>query len=565
MAPNPAVKPSATVPALVPTIGSTRWALNILLVASAAILATAVGYTSRPPDSTVAGFWPVTGIALVAMIRLGRRVWPGLLIGATVGGMLGGARFALALGGAAGTTLAVLAAASALERLQFRPELKRTQDTTALMSVSMLVEAPIASLVGTAMLALTGVVTASNWASVLSTWWIGDVLGILLVAPLGLLLSQRAPLSKASPPEFVANLATSILVCSLVFRTGAEHYHPIKFLLFPVALWSGLRLGVAGVGATIIVVGWFVYAWAEPSPSVPYGLLTPSMVMGLFLLVLSTSALTLASAVAEAKEADRAMRQAEAHHRNSLERRVIERTAELRTLNAELESFSYSVAHDLRGPLRTIGGFAQIVLAEEGHRLREENQDLLRRVHAAAVRLGRLVDSLLSLSRINRGDLHRAHFNISELARDVAEEIAEGGTTDVEWRIQPDLVAFGDARLARLVLANLFGNAVKFSSNRQSRIVEFGSMESQGEPAYFVRDDGVGFDPAFADKLFLPFQRLHSRTEFEGEGIGLATAERIVRRHGGRIWAEGAPDKGATFYFTLAVMVPPSGAEADAG
>lgn len=541
-----------------PAVGSTRWALNILLIAAAAVLATAVGYSSRLPDSTVASFWPVTGIALAAMVRLGRRIWPGLLLGATLGAMLGGARFALALGGAAGTTLAILAAATALEHLQFRAELKRTQDIVALIGCAMLVEAPIAAFVGTSLLALVGVANASNWLSVASTWWIGDVLGILLVAPLALHLTQPRARWKGVWTELLTTKVATILVCILVFRTGAGDLYPVKFLLFPVALWAALRSGVVGVSATNLVVGWFIFAWAAPGPGTPAALMSPAMVMGSFLLVLSGSGLTLTCAVAEAKEADRAMRQSEARHRNTLERRVVERTAELRTLNAELESFSYSVAHDLRGPLRTIGGFAQIVLDEEGSRLREESQDLLHRVHAAAVRMGRLVDSLLSLSRINRSDLQRTRFDISAVAREVATEINEGSEVAMEWRIQPELTAFGDSRLVRLVIANLFENAVKFSSPSSTRIVEFGEVELHGESAFYVRDHGVGFDPAFADKLFLPFHRLHSRTEFEGEGIGLATAERIIRRHGGRIWAEGEPGVGATFYFTVSVLCPTS-------
>lgn len=539
-----------------PPIGSARWALNILLIAAAAVLATGVGYTSRPPDSTIASFWPVTGIALTAMIRLGRRVWPGLLLGATIGALLGGARFALALGGAAGTTLAVLAAATALERLQFRTDLKRTQDIVALIACALLVQAPIATLVGTSMLALVGVAKASNWPAVAGTWWIGDVLGVVLTAPLGLYLTQRRTRSKHLWAELLATMFATILVSVLVFRTSPESQYPVKFLLFPVALWAALRFGIVGVSITNLVVGWFIFALAQPTPATTIGPVSTPMVMGLFLLVLAGSGLTLACAVAEAQDADRTMRLSEAHHRNTLERRVVERTAELRTLNAELESFSYSVAHDLRGPLRSIGGFSQIVLDEEGPRLREESQDLLRRIHAAAVRMGRLVDSLLSLSRINRSELQRSRFEISTVAREVAVEIAESADVNVEWLIEPDLMAFGDSRLVRHVLTNLFENAVKFSSTTQSPVVEFGQIETTGELAYFVRDRGVGFDPSFADKLFLPFQRLHSRTEFEGEGIGLATAERIVRRHGGRIWAEGVPGEGATFYFTLSILTP---------
>lgn len=539
-------------------IGSTRWALNILLLAAASILATAVGYASRPPESTVSCFWPVTGIALAAMIRLGRRVWPGLFLGAAIGAHLGGALWGVALGGAVGVTVALVAAVSFLERLQFRPELKRTRDVAALLGCAALIEAPIAGTVGTALLAVVGVANASNWDSIWSTWWLGDVLGIALVAPLALVLTQARSRSNPVGIELLATVLATILVCALVFRAGPEHQYPNKFLLFPVALWAAVRLGVVGAAATNLVVAWFVFAWTGPGPTLAtHPILTP-MVMGLYLLALSGSGLVLACAVAEADDAHRSMRQSEARHRSNLERRVVERTAELRTLNEELESFSYSVAHDLRGPLRTISGFAQIVLDEEAPRLREESRDMLVRIHAAAGRMGRLVDSLLNLSRINRSELQRSSFEISAVAEELAAELNEGADVRVEWRIQPGLSAFGDPRLVRLVLANLFENAAKFSSTSPSPVVEFGAVRLQGESAFYVRDNGVGFDPAFGDQLFLPFQRLHSRTEFEGEGIGLATAERIIRRHGGRIWAEGEPGVGATFYFTLAVMCPPT-------
>lgn len=220
--------------------------------------------------------------------------------------------------------------------------------------------------------------------------------------------------------------------------------------------------------------------------------------------------------------------------------------------NHELETFSYSVAHDLRAPLRSIDGFSQALLEDYGGKLDDEGQDHLRRVRAAAQRMAQLIDDLLALSRVTRAELHRTAVDLSAIAREIAESLREADPArDVRFTIANGLVAHADARLVRAVLENLLGNAWKFSSKRPSAHVEVGSAIVDGEVAFFVRDDGAGFDMTYAGKLFTAFQRLHNRADFEGTGIGLATVMRIVRRHGGRVWAEGAVDRGATFWFTL--------------
>jgi PAS domain S-box-containing protein len=235
-----------------------------------------------------------------------------------------------------------------------------------------------------------------------------------------------------------------------------------------------------------------------------------------------------------------------------LERRVLERTAELEDANRELESFAYSVSHDLRQPLRALDGFSQILLDDYGARLDDEGRSLLERIRAADVRMTALIDGLLELSRLNRGELSRERLDLSEMARHAAERLveAEPGRT-VEVKIADDLVAHADRRLARALLANLLGNAWKFTAKHETARIEVGATDDDGERAFYVRDDGAGFDMTYADTLFGAFQRLHSPGEFEGLGIGLATVQRIVRRHGGRVWAEGEVEKGATFHFTL--------------
>ncbi len=235
-----------------------------------------------------------------------------------------------------------------------------------------------------------------------------------------------------------------------------------------------------------------------------------------------------------------------------LEQRVIERTTQLEAVNRELEAFAYSVSHDLRAPLRSIDGFSQILFEDYTDKLDEEGKDHLQRVRAASQRMGELIDDILSLSRVTRGEMRREEVDISALARTICDELqcTQPGRR-VEFIITPGLVAGGDAHLLRAALENLLANAWKFSGKRDLALIEFGKAEDDDLSAYFVRDNGVGFDMAYADKLFGAFQRLHSPSDFEGTGIGLATVQRIIHRHGGEIWAESEVDKGTIFYFTL--------------
>jgi PAS domain S-box-containing protein len=225
---------------------------------------------------------------------------------------------------------------------------------------------------------------------------------------------------------------------------------------------------------------------------------------------------------------------------------------ELEAANRELEAFSYSVSHDLRAPLRTIDGFSQALLEDYGKQLPEEAQGHLTRVRSAAQRMAELIDDLLNLSHVTRSQMKLAPVNLSELAQGIAIELQrthrEG---NVNISITPNLKTRGDPNLLQVVLVNLLNNAWKFTSKRERAEIQFGSRDENGETIYFVRDNGAGFDMAYSGKLFGAFQRLHGMTEFPGTGIGLATVQRIIHRHGGRVWAEAEVDQGATFFFTL--------------
>jgi len=225
---------------------------------------------------------------------------------------------------------------------------------------------------------------------------------------------------------------------------------------------------------------------------------------------------------------------------------------QLEAANHELEAFCYSVSHDLRAPLRGIDGFSQALLEDYSQNLDQTGKQHLERVRAAAQRMSALIDDLLELSRITRAEIQREQIDLSEMARAVAQEISQlDPTREAEFAIAPNLEAEGDPRLLRAVLENLLGNGWKFTSRRAAARIEFGRTQANGESAFFVRDNGAGFDPAYAQRLFGAFQRLHATTEFPGTGVGLASVQRIIHRHGGRVWAEGAVNEGATFFFTL--------------
>ena len=252
--------------------------------------------------------------------------------------------------------------------------------------------------------------------------------------------------------------------------------------------------------------------------------------------------------ITERKQAEDAL----ARLKDELEERVLVRTAELEEANRELASFAYSVSHDLRTPLRALDGYSLLLLDDYGAQLDDEARDHLARIRRAAQKMGLLIDGLLELSRLSRNELLRERVDLSELAGEVAREIEEAEPErKVELAIAEGLAAFADRQLARSLLANLMSNAWKFTAKHATARIEVGAVDSDGQRAFYVRDDGAGFDMAFADKLFGAFESVHSPGEFEGLGIGLATVQRIVRRHGGRVWAEGEVENGATFWFTL--------------
>ena len=233
-------------------------------------------------------------------------------------------------------------------------------------------------------------------------------------------------------------------------------------------------------------------------------------------------------------------------------RELRERTVQLEAANRELEAFSYSVSHDLRAPLRHITGFAELLHKKASSILDEKNLEYLNTISESAIQMGNLIDDLLAFSRIGRSEVRKSSVNLAYLIKDILKDLREETKDrDIVWKVRKLPEVYGDSSMLRLVLTNLISNAVKFTQPRPKAEIEIGCIPEKDEVIFFVRDNGVGFDPTYKDKLFGVFQRLHRKDEFEGTGIGLANVRRIIHRHGGRTWADGQIDVGATFYFSL--------------
>ena len=513
--------------------------------------------------ASVSPIWPATGIALAALLIWGIEFWPAVFIGAFLVNITAtfpdsasvALRILQAVGIAGGNTLEAVVGAWLVNRFAGGCNaFVRVGGVFRYTFLAGLLSTAISATMGTLSLLACGLLAKQTYFAAWLVWWMGDMVGAVLVGPLILLwrtkLSTRFGVNRAL--EALALLASLLVICALnfsdMFSSGGKHY-PLAFLFIPLLVWGALRFEARGAMAFVAVVcslaingtwhGIGTFAVMDQNSSL--------LILQMFVCVATLTALVLAAAVAERKSAEDKFRKLN----QELEGRVQQRTAQLEGTNKELEAFCYSVSHDLRAPLRTIRGFSEVLMEQYQPQLDARGQDYLRRTCDAGLQMDKLIEDLLKLSRVSRSEIQHADINLSAIAQDIAADLAKGEPgRKVEFAISPGVSANGDERLLRLVIDNLLRNAWKFTRKQPEARIEFGRSNGESSP-FFVRDNGVGFDMAYSSKLFGVFQRLHSAAEFAGSGVGLAIVQRVITRHGGRVWAEAKVNSGATFYFTL--------------
>jgi signal transduction histidine kinase len=535
--------------------------VRMAVLAGIYLIVAKLGLLLAQVHASVSPVWPATGIALAALLIWGIELWPAIFLGALLINLTVtqdvsvGIRIVQALGIACGNTLEAVAGAWLVTRFAHgRRAFLRATDVFRYILLAGSLATAISATVGTLTLMSCGLLQKPVFGDAWLTWWMGDMAGAVLVGPFILVWAAKPTVEIGINRAveglilLISLLVVSALNFSNMFQMGEKHY-PLAFLFFPLLAWAAVRFEAKGAVAFVSVIcclaingtlhGLGTFAVVGRNGSL--------LMLQMFICVATLSALVLAAAVTERKTAEDEVR----NLNQELEKRVQDRTAQLEGTNKELEAFCYSVSHDLRAPLRTIRGFSEVLMEQYKPQLDARGQDYLRRTCDAGLQMDKLIEDLLKLSRLARSDVQRAEIDLSAIVQQIATELERGEPNRmVEFAISPGIMANGDERLLRTVIDNLLRNAWKFTKKQPNTRIEFG-RENGDSKAYFVRDNGVGFDMQYAGKLFGVFQRLHSATEFGGSGVGLAIVQRVINRHGGKVWVEAKVNCGATFYFTL--------------
>lgn len=477
---------------------------------------------------------------------MGFAAWPSIFVGAFLVNLTTAGTVATSLGVAAGNTLeAALGAWLVLRFAGGRSAFERAQDTFRFAFLAGMVSTAASATIGVTSLTLGGFGRWEGFAPTWITWWLGDMGGALVVAPVLILWSvrPRAVWSRARWVEAAALLAVLVIVALSVFQwtfPAGSHSHPLVFLCMPVLIWAAFRFDQR-IGATAVLVLSILAirsALQGAAPAEPADLNTALVILQVFMGVASISTLALAAVVSEQRRVERAIRTG---------------AAELREAMTDLEAFSHSISHDLRSPVGAVLNYATVIEEGYGNRLGVEGVRMLGRVRASAESAAGLLDQLVEVGTNGTEREPRRQVDMASLAREVQGEIlaAGGDAGEVQFELRDLPPAWGSAALLRCVFRNLFNNAVKYTRGRGVRRIEVTGVAGDAENTYSVIDNGFGFEPSRRDALFEPSQRLNAARTLEGAGLGLAIVARIIRQHHGRIWAESDGSHGARFVFTL--------------
>jgi signal transduction histidine kinase len=537
----------------------------------------------------VTAIWPPTGVALAAFLLFGRRLWPGVFFGAFLANATHGETLATAAGIALGNALAPALGAYLLRHLaHFDNAFARLRDVIALLVLGAALAMTVSASNGVLQLALAGIVPWSNYFSVWWVWWVGDAMGVLLVAPpLLTFFSSRAEARAGLQLLELALLFVSLFAASALIFTGGTQY-PIAYAVFPFIIWTALRFGQRETAGAVLLIS-AIAVWGAVHDCGPFARGSPDqrlIYLEIFMAVAALAALSLGAMTSERRQAQAALRQA----LNGLEARVRTRTAELERANAELarkneevEAFAYIVSHDLRAPLINLQGFANELglscqelsekfaalslppaAAEELTPIIEQNiPAALRYIRASASKFQRLIDALLSLSRTGRQEYRELEVDMAELLSATVDSLQQSiRTRSAELKVACPLPpVVGDATALGQVFSNLISNSLNYLSQERPGLIEVGGRAENDNVHYWVKDNGVGIPSAARRRLFQVFQRFHPHLS-PGEGMGLAIVKRVIERHHGQVWAESEEGVGTTFHISLPAT--PAGSRTDA-
>jgi signal transduction histidine kinase len=525
---------------------SVGYLAGLFLLGSVYLVAGKFGLTLASVHVSASPVWPPTGIALASLLLLGFRYWPAIFAGAFLVNLTTAGTVATSLGIAAGNTLEAVCGAWLVRRFAGGPRVfDRPQDTFKFVALAGLLSTALSPTLGITSLALGGFAPWSEYGPIWLTWWLGDVGGALLVAPVLILwgIDPRVRFGRARVLEAGALVAGLVLVSLVVFAGlfGAElSRRALTFLCVPLVIWPAFRFGQRETATACFILS-AIAVWGTLRGYGPFLLGTPNEALVLlqaFMSVTAMMALPLAAVVAEWRRAQQAIEQ---------------QAAELARSNAELEQFAYVASHDLQEPLRMITGFVQLLERRYRDRLDQDAGDFIRYAVDGASRMRDLIHDVLAFARAGATgrapaptDCGRA---LDQAIANLGLAIDESGAVITREDL-PTVLA--DRLQVVQVFQNLLGNAIKFRGERRPE-VHVGVERQGSEWVFRVRDNGIGIEPAYTGRIFNVFQRLHGRDRYPGTGIGLAVCKRIIARHGGRIWVESDPGAGSTFYFTLPV------------